>query len=338
MSFFNNSSTIIRNSNKNVFSIYCDEVNQKLICRCFDGDYNLYNSITILDKFIDFTNYSVSLGKDDSLYGVYKDNSLKYFEISNQGSISTNDIFTFNDSKFDLLFPYIKIIDSNLHLFYYVFNNDSPGICALFHHYKSNGVWIENKIDFVNHALLNNYSISWVNNSPIIFYLNMVDKYEEVFLSRFDCNSLTWSNPLQITNSKKNKVYLSVLKDTINFYHLTFCENNNNAYSVKYINGYLMDDGLDIHNATYISNPSTCMYPSIIKNKSDLYLMWVEYGRLNTCFSNDLGNTWTNYVTDKYSVEEDFIRATFLSNYKDDLLYNTTSVFTTSNDIGLLGF
>ncbi|MPM42605.1 hypothetical protein SDC9_89271 [bioreactor metagenome] len=338
MSFSNNSSTIIRRSNKDIFSIYCNDKDQRLICNCFDKDYNFYNSITILNKFIDFTNYSVSLGTDDTIYGVYKDNGIKYFEISNDNTLSFNEIFTFNDEKFDLLFPYIKKVDNNLHLFYYVFNNEAPGTCALFHHHNKNNIWTENKIDFLTHSILNNYCISWVNNSPIVFYLNIVDGYEEVFLSRFNCNSLTWSTPLQITHSKKNKVYLSVLKDAMNFYHLTFCENEDNAYSVKYINGYLMDDGLDIRNAKSISIPCACMYPNLIKHKSNIYLMWVEYNRLKTCSSSDLGSSWTNQTIDEFSIEEDFIKANFLSNYKEDLLYNSTSVFTTSNDIALLGF
>ncbi|HSQ88156.1 hypothetical protein [Romboutsia sp.] len=336
MSFINKCSTIIRRSSKDMFNFYLDE---KLVYDYFDKESNLIYSTPLIDSYIDFTNSYFTLDKDDSLYGIYIDNALKLFEIpKNSNNFTKRDILTYNYKKFNVLFPYIKKFNDDIHILYYVHNNNANNTCALFHHYNHNGVWTENKIDFINHIVLNDFVVLWVQQSPIVFYFNLVDGYEEVFLSRFNYNTLTWSNPTQITNSKKNKIYLSVLKDSMNFYHLTFCENIDNGYAVKYINGYLMDNKLDVNISTYITSPSTCMYPSLIKNKSYLYLMWVNYGKLNTSLSTDLGKTWSEHEVDEFSIEEDFTRARFISNYKDDLSYNVTSVFTTCDDVGILGF
>lgn len=336
MSFINKYSTIIRRSNKDMFNFYCDG---KLRYDYFNISENLVTSTSIINKDLDFTNFYFTLDEDDCICGIYKDNALKLFEINKyDNSFTQKDILTYNHKKFDILFPYLKRINGNLHIFYYVHNKSSSNTCALFHHYNHNGIWIENKIDFLNHIVLEEYNIIWIQDSPIIFYLNLVNGYEEIFLSRFNSNTLTWSNPIQLTHSKKNKIYLSVLKDHMNFYHLTFCENIDNGYCVKYINGYLMDYKLDINISTYITGPSTCMYPSLIKNESNLYLMWVSYDKLHTSLSRDLGKTWSEYEIDEFSIEEDFNIARFFSNYENDELYNVTSVFTTSNDIGILGF
>ena len=336
MSFINEYSTIIRRSNKDMFNFYC---NGKLKYDYFNNNGNLVSSTSIIDDDFDFTNFYFTLEEDDSIYGIYKDNALKLFKIDRgSNSFTEKDILTYNYKKFDILFPRIKRINDSLHIFYYVYNKNTSNTCALFHHYNHNGIWTENKIDFLSHIVLSDYTVIWIQDSPVIFYFNLVDGFEEIFLSRFNCNTLTWSSPVQITNSRKNKIYLSVLKDYMNFYHLTFCENIDNGYAVKYVNGYLMDDKLDINTSTYITGPSTCMYPSLIKNESNLYLIWVNYDKLNTSLSKDLGKTWSEHEVDEFSIEENFNIARFFSNYKNDKPYNVTSVFTTNNDIGILGF
>lgn len=337
MSFINKCSTIIRLSNKEILNIYNDN---NLTFEYFDRNKNLLYSNTISNSSnLDFTNSYFNLSINDSIYGIYKNNSLNLIEVKNKGSeIIKKEILTYNYKKFDVVFPYIKILNNNIHILYYVYNNNSSNTCALFHHYNKNKIWIENKIDFINHIVLDNFKVLWINNNPIVFYFKLVNGYEEIFSSRFNNSTLSWSNPIQITNSCRNKLYLSVLKDSMNFYHLTFCEKVDNGYSVKYINGYLNEYNLDINISSYISTPSICRFPNLIKHKSNLYLIWVDHERLYSCNSSDLGKTWSNTVIDNFSLDEYFTRANFISNYKDDLNYNVTNVFTISNKIDIIGF
>ena len=236
-----------------------------------------------------------------------------------------------------MAFPYVKYIEDNPHIFYYVFNNNSINTCALFHHYKHKDYWIENKIDFINHIVLNNFTVLWNGSIPTIFYFNLVNGCEEVFASIFNLGTFTWSDPIQITNSGYNKLYLSAIRDNINFYHICFCEYENNGYIVKYINGYLSENKFNLKTSSYLSEPSTCMYPELIKNNSKLLLSWVNYNKLFTCTSTNDGLTWSKPNIDEYSLEDNFIRSTFYSNYKDDLEYNISHVFSTLNDVGILG-
>lgn len=337
MSFINKCSTIIRLSNQEILNIYNDN---NIKFEYFDKNKNLLHSNTISNSSdLDFTNSYFNLSSDDNIYGIYKKNSLNLIEIKNKGSeIIKKEILTYNYKKFDIIFPYIKILNNDIHILYYVYNNNSSNTCALFHHYKKGKIWSENKIDFINHIVLDNFKVLWINNNPIVFYFKLVNGYEEVFSSRFNKSTLSWSNPIQITNSGRNKLYLSILKDNMNFYHLTFCENVDNGYAVKYINGYLNEYNLDINISSYISKPSTCRFPNLIKHKSNLYLIWVDHERLYSCNSSDLGKTWTNPIIDDFSLDEDFTRANFISNYKYDSNYNVSNVFTISNKIDIIGF
>ncbi|SCH31461.1 MULTISPECIES: hypothetical protein [unclassified Romboutsia] len=337
MSFINKCSTIIRRSSKDMFFITFDK----------DISYNYYDKNNeflfskklIRNNSIDSANCFFNLDKFDNVYGIYNDGALKILTSqSGSSNFTQKELLKYNSKKFGICFPYINITRNDTHILYYVYNHNSANTCALFHHFKHNDVWTENKIDFINHIILDNFIVIWSYDSPSVFYFNLVNGIEEVFLSRFNKSTLTWSSPVQITNSRKNKIYLNVLKDSMNFYHLTFCENLDNGYSVKYLNGYLNDTSFDTDISTYITGPSTCMYPSFLKKDSTLYLMWVNFGKLHTSYSKDLGKSWSEHEIDEYSVENDFMRANFFSNYKDDLPYNVNTVFTSIDDVGILGF
>ncbi|MGL5346046.1 MAG: hypothetical protein ACRDA3_01725 [Peptostreptococcaceae bacterium] len=337
MSFINKCFTIIRHSDKEMFNIRLED---SIVFDYFDEYNNLISSNTLnVNSNIDFSSCNFTLDKNDNIYAIYKDNALKLIKLyKNTNQISEQDILTYNFKKFNILFPYIHAIDNDIHILYYVFSNNATSTCALFHHFNHNGVWTENKIDFINHICLDNFTVTWSNDTPIVFYFNLVNGYEEIFFSKFNNNTFTWSKPVQITNSKKNKLYLSVLKDSMNFYHITFCESENNNYSIKYLNGYLSENKFDIDISHTIAEDEAYMYPSLLKDSNSLYLMWVNYQRLYSCKSSDLGNNWTEAEIDEHSVEEDFTRAKFFSNYIDDSPYNCTSVFTSYNEVGLLGF
>ena len=337
MSFVNQSSFILRKSDKSLVNIY---FNNQLQLDFYNCDNELTFSTYLKNINSSFsTTINFCIDKYDTIYGIYKNNGLKLITISNSTTkITQRDILSYNHKKFDIIFPYLKVIDNSYHILYYLYSNSSRNTCALFHHYYKNGVWTENKIDFIDHIIMDNFNVLWVNDSPIVFYLNVVDGFEEVFFSRFNLSTLTWSKPCQITNSKKNKLYLSVIKDSMNFYHITFCENINSGYLIRYMNGFLQDNGFEFEISKYITGPSTCMYPTLIKESGDLYLMWVNFNKLYVCLSNDLGTTWSEADIDEYSIEDDFIRSSFLSNYKGDMSFNLSHAYNTYKNIDILGF
>lgn len=337
MSFINECFAIIRRNNKDMFYMYLTD--NGLFCNCYNSNKDLVHKDKLINNsHIDSIRYSFSLDEDDNIYCIYCDKSLQILECKNNSNIFTQkESITYNFKKFGLAFPYVKYINDSTHIFYYVFNNMSNNTCAIFHHYKHNNYWIENKIDFINHLVLDNFTVLWNESVPTIFYLKLVNGCEEIFASRFNLGTFCWSDPIQITNSNKNKIYLNVIRDSMNFYHLCFCEYIKNGYVVKYINGYLNNNKFDINTYSYLSEPSTCMYPSLVKKDNKLFICWVDFNKLFTSYSEDMGKTWSNPSIDEYSKEDNFVRCNFYSNYKYDLSYNVSYLFSTLNEVGIIG-
>ena len=337
MSFLNECCGIIRRSQKDMFYMYLGS--DGLYYNYYDAKgYIVHKDKLISDMDLDFTRYSFALDKNNNIYCIYCDKCLQIIECKDNSYIFTQkEHITYNHKKFSLLFPYVKYVDYNPHIFYYVFNNNSTNTCALFHHYKYNNQWIENKIDFITHIVLDNFLVLWNETVPTIFYFNLINGCEEIFASRFNLGTFVWSDPVQITNTGKNKLYLSGIRDNINFYHLCFCEHEENGYIVKYISGYLNENKFNLDICSYLNQPSIYMYPSLIKVDNILLISWVNFNKLFTCSSKDFGKSWSEPKIDEYSTEDKFIRSSFHSNYEEDLKYNVSYVFSTLNDIGILG-
>ena len=58
--------------------------------------------------------------------------------------------------------------------------------------------------------MLDNFTVLWNEVAPTIFYLNLVNGCEEIFSSRFNLGTFTWSEPVQIKNTGHNKLYLNL--------------------------------------------------------------------------------------------------------------------------------
>ena len=79
------------------------------------------------------------------------------------------------------------------------------------------------------------------------------------------------------------------------------------------------------------------MYPSLLKKDNTFFIYWVTFNKLFTSYCENNGQTWCEPSIGEYSIKDDFVRSAFLSNYKDDLGYNINHVFSTSNEVGILG-
>ena len=68
----------------------------------------------------------------------------------------------------------------------------------------------------------------------------------------------------------------------MNFYHICFFLYIKNGYVVKHISGYLNENKFNIDTSSYLSEPSTCMYPSLVKTDSIISVSWVNFNKLFT--------------------------------------------------------
>ena len=335
MSFLNNYSYTIRRSNKEIFYFYIDG---GLYYKYIDNN-NLIKKINILEDYInDFSLFIFSIDEDDNIYGILSFDNIKIIRCDkNSCNFYIENTLKYDFQKFGVSYPYIKKANNTVHIFCYVYDKEENNSSVLLNIYKEGNSLKENKIDFIQHTILNEYKVLWICNTPIIFYFNIINDKEEIFCSLFDSENNTWSNPIQITNTKTNKLYLDVIfKD--DFFHITYCYEIDDNYSVAYIRGTLKNNIFKEEIYKNITNPSIYMYPSFVIEDGIIYLIWVHLNKLFTCFSEDNGTSWSEKFIDSNSRNYNFLRNKFLSNYKYDLSFNNCNLFIIENEISFLGF
>lgn len=335
MGFFNEYEYVLRKSNKDMMVI--KPYNGLMYNYFRNSEENLLCS-SITNSPLTFSNYYFDIDKNDIIYGIYNDknlnivsfnDTLKKFSIINQ--------IEYDYQNFSIDFPYIKFIDDDIHILYYLTNKASSST-ILFHHYRHNDIWFENKIDFINIPFIDSFTVFFNNNTPIIFYIGDTNGTTQIFTSSFNISTCLWSKPFQITSDSTNKIYLSVIRDSLNFYHITFSETLENSYCVRYLNGYLNSDTFDICSSNIVTDAGEYVFPNIIKFGNLLYLMWVNNKILYTSISNNLGLFWNDGIEDTFSMSNKFNRCCIKSNYPLDLEYNSSSLFISDKDISILGF
>lgn len=335
MGFFNECAYILRKSNKDM-----------MVIKAYDGlKYNYFKNSeenllcnTLTNNKLCFSNYYFDIDSSDIIYGIFNDKTLNIvnFNDSLKKYFIVNKI-EYDYKNFSIDFPYIKFIDDDIHILYYLTSKTSS-TTILFHHYRHNNTWFENKIDFINIPVIDNFTVFFNNNTPIIFYIGYINGFTQVLTSSFNLSTCTWSKPFKITSTDTNKIYLSVIRDHLNFYHISFSETLESRYCIKYINGYLYSNTFDLCTDQTITSSGEYTFPSLIKYNDSLYLMWVTNKILYTSISSDLGISWSDSSEDDFSMSNKFIRCFIKSNYSLDLEYNCSSLFIADSDISILGF
>lgn len=326
MSFIDKTNILIK---KNNGDLYYFDLDKDIILNKINNDNNLLISKKLLEGNYSFVDIWLDKNEKDNIYGIINDKKGKILNLNiEEDNINKHTMIKYDYKNFIIKFPYTKHISNMKHTIYYSINKSRPLLANLIHIYEDDNICIKNTIDFIDYNILSNFVVVYSNNKPIIFYFKLVDKFEELFVATYDLNSCYWSNPIQITKSNKNKIYLSVLQDEFNNYHIVFSENYDNKYYCKYINISLINDILKINQESILSKNVMCLFPSIIKENSTLCIQWVEYFDLYVCKSNDSGLNWNKPMIDEDISNQPFIRYQYISN-------DIVSIFAPKNNLNL---
>lgn len=333
MTFTNKFDTLIKKSSNCISKISLDN---GIILSNLNLNFEIVSSKKIIDGNYSFIDFWFDINEDDSIYGIVdtKDQGLLYIYIDDK-IIVKNNILKYNHKLFSIKFIYIKNFNKTSHIFYYSLNKNQRNLCDLIYNYKKDKNWIQCKIDSINYNILTNFVVIFEDLTPSIFYLKMINGFEELFVSTFDLNTSTWSFPLQITNSHKPKIYLCVIKDSNKHYHIVFSENNYDRYYCSYITGYIENNIFIFINSRILSNSVACTFPNVLEHNRKILVQWIEYANLNTCTSYDYGITWST-INDA-SVNLPFICYNYKSNCNTHDVLNSFVIFSYENSIDILG-
>ena len=317
MSFKRVFNVLLRKSDKTISRV---EFKNGISIYNYDSSFMLYSSKEIINGSHRFIDGWFDIGTDDGIYGLInsKLGSLIYVYSLNN-TLAKSNVLQFDPKKYAIKFPYIKKIDNTINILYYLITPSKPNSCTLYHYYYSNNKWHSTSICTLDYFILTNFVVTYENGIPSIFFLNRIKNYEELFVTTFDSLSKTWTTPYKITNTKKSKVYLSIIKDEHNTYHISYSENSENKYRCIYFNG-LFKNNIFETNPNYIvfEETITCSFPTLLKYKSQLILQYIDNNELYSSTSSLSGEKWTNPNVNIKSSKNTFIRYDYKSNCKED--------------------
>lgn len=327
MPFIDKTSILIEDSINQNLSLF--ELKDNVIYTNMNSNLNVINSNVLIDGQYSFIDIWLDIDNNENIYGILNDKKGRLENlIINHNELKKDIIIKYDYKNFWIKFTYKKDFQDENHIVYYSINKRNPYYAYLIHIYKSCNKIKKTRIDFIRYNILSNFVITYKDNIPTIFYFKIVDYVEELFMSTFDINNYTWSQPIQITDSKKSKIYLSAIKDNNDNYHIVFAENNNNKYFCKYIGYNIINDNFSISTEKYISKHSMCTFPNLILNNSELYIQWVEYFDLYSSKSYDYGKSWSDPKLNSSVSDLNFQRYEFRSNNNP---YNTNTVYALKN-------
>lgn len=286
----------------------------------YDNNFNLLSSYKILSNSYNFDDAWFDVSDNDDIYGLVNclDGNMIYILLKDNHLIKYK-LLNYNKNINLVKFPSIKKFSDSIHIFYYCIKKNESNFCKLIHYYYNKNSWEKNVIDCLSYGLLTNYIVKFENNVPIIFYLKSINDYEELFMSKFDINLNVWSVPFQITNTKKSKVYLSIIKTFDNLYNIVFSENNFNRFYCTYLNGSINGNTFIISRYDVVNKTIACMFPSVNMYNNTLYVQWIEYCSLYTSsFSNRFNFGWSTPILDKDSFLQNFSGYIYNSNIKEN--------------------
>jgi hypothetical protein len=335
MSFTRKFHTFIKKPHQNIVMKISDSC---IEMQNFNSNFDLISSKKIIDGKYSFVETWFDINNDNTIYGVInaEKNSLMHLYI-NDKVIIKNTLLTYDADLFTIQFPYIKCINSSTHIIYYLINHNDSTKCTLTHYYKAKDSWNKNKIDILGYNILTNFVMLFENSTPIIFYLKIVNGYEELFSSTFNLTNKTWSEPNQITNSRKFKVYLSAILCNDGIYHITYSENNSNKYYCRYIKIYFNKNKLTVLKDTIISETFACTFPNILQYNKTLHIHWIENYSLHYCISYDSGENWNSPAWDQNSSTHPFNCYIYKSNNSNNEQFNCYALFLYDNSLNILG-
>lgn len=335
MSFIKQSSILIRNSMNNLYSI---SVENGISINYIDSNFEIKKNKKISSDVSSLSTIYFDISSNDNIYGLFteKNKLLNYIHI-NDSIISKTLILKYDSHKYKIKFPFIKRLDDKVHIIHYEISKEKPHFSTLVHYYKKNNIWTKNIIDFLSYKILNNFEVIINKDNLKIYYFKLINGYEELYVANYSFNKEQWDIPIQITSSNKSKVYLSLLKDSKNIYHIVYSEKNNNQFYCKYINLFFEGKTPYVQNNILLSTKIPSLFPNIIKYKDILYCQWLEYNHLYSTHSLNNGESWSNIQLFNESYNYSFTQFIFKSNYNKDEYLNAPKFYSYTNSLKLLG-
>ncbi|MGF7059186.1 hypothetical protein [Brassicibacter mesophilus] len=310
MGFINQNNCLVNDSIGNIYVFNWSEHGIKLLT--YTKTSGQVNNKIVVEDSID--EYDVTIDENDTIYLVCQkeDGSIILLLYDNDTWDESIIAESFNSRLYNLN---IIRTNSKLHIIYCVSSNEDPNRLKIYHHYLQDDNWVTHEVEEISKKeILNSFQIITRGDEIILGYYNLIGNFEEVFIKVFNINNSTWTESIQITSKQTTKLYIDLLLTKDGYINITYSEYKNGNLTIKFEKYKLLENNSIKICENVISNPSNCMYPTLVYSQGMLWNIWTEYDNVVSCFSDDNGLSWSLPHLWTESKNNDFTRYKFISN------------------------
>lgn len=253
-----------------------------------------------------------------------KDGCLYYHQYLGHEWVN-HSIFCYPEEQ-RVMYPIIKQMNNQIHIFYYLLHNEPQNRAYLLHlkfhneKYNANHIAIADNYEYINPFKI---FINDDKNGMTLIYSSINKEHEQIFISEFDMPAEQWSEPLCVTSSKDKKIYVDGLLYNAKTLHLIWSRFDEEYLTVQYLKldmGKILVGELK---PVSLSSKSSCSFPVLIYYKNILWAMWTEMSKVVSCYSIDMGKNWSEPYIHENTKKVDFKRYRYIGspiNNKDNIL------------------
>lgn len=310
MGFVNVHDVLVLDSKENIYRFYVYQRKIKLIY--YDKESRNSERRTIINDCND--EYDAVISEDGTIYLICQKNDGNVVLVSIKGKIQDERIL---EAKINgkLRNINIKLINDKIHIFYCVESTEGSNSFRIYHNFLHNNEWIKYPVsDIFSTGILNPFSIVETKNGILLGYYDIINNCEQIFISSFDMNNLKWSERIQITSDNNPKLYLDMISKDDNMLDICYSKYIEGNLVVTYEKYKIEDLNVIKETESLLSNPANCMYPTLVYSNETLWVIWIEYNRLLSSYSEDDGLNWSSPYSWKNTQFQDFARYKFSTN------------------------
>ena len=268
-------------------------------------------------------NFYVEIDDKDNIHIIsFHSNGNLYYSQYNNKQWQNHLIAQYPVSEQVILYPTIKYVNNQIHIFYYLLYTSKKNKAYLLHLSFDNKNYKTNHITTVySHSYLNPFKIFSKDDEILILYGSVVNGVDQIFITKLNISTGKLDNSISLSHSKDKKIYIDGLLDNNKTLHIIWSKYDEEHLVVQYLN--IDTNKLDIKsedlNPISLSNQSSCSFPTLVYYKEILWAIWTEVGKIVSCYSIDMGKNWSESFIHEDSRKLNFKRYRYISNSSNDL-------------------
>lgn len=308
---------IIKNSEGKLYNFYLNEKKQ-IEYIATDKENRWAEKNIVNNEPID--SFSVDIDQQDSLHmlSYCKKGNVHYHRFLKNDWIHKK-VISYSSDTHGIYYPYIKVIDNHINIFYYLYSDNQRNACNLIHHtLDKDHVWQSKSLFKVNYGkFINPFYILLKKNSIAIVFSSLIDEFNQIFLASFDHQLEELQSPIQITDSSIEKIYIYGLIVNKDIVHIAWSEFDEKGLTIKYKKLW-ENQSEEVSQILSLSEKSNSSFPILLSYNNILWCTWTQMNRLYACYSKDEGTEWSFAAVREESQQINFKLYSYLTNYSDD--------------------